>query len=67
MSCGRKEFGSKNEAIRALEQSKTRVTEMMAHARNASLNQFRKSVGKTVKEDHIIASMPRIRISAAKK
>ena len=30
------------------------------------LNQFKKSVGKTIKEDHNIAAMPRIRISAAK-
>ena len=30
MSCGRKEFGSKDEALRALEQSKTRVSEIMS-------------------------------------
>jgi len=30
------------------------------------LNQFKRSVGKTIKEDAIVASMPRIRISAAK-
>ena len=29
-------------------------------------NSFKKSVGKTIKEDHIVAAMPRIRISAAK-
>jgi len=30
------------------------------------LNSFKKSVGKTVKADHFVAAMPRIRISAAK-
>ncbi len=63
MSCGRKEFGSKVEAMRALQASKSKVTEMMHQARNMHLNQFKKSVGKTVKEDHIIAAMPRIRVS----
>ena len=66
MSCGRKEFGSKNDALKALEVSKSKVTEIMHKARNMSLNQFKKSVGRQVKEDHIVASMPRIRISAAK-
>ena len=66
MSCGRKEFTSKDEALKALEQSKTRVSEIMQQARSMHLNQFKRSVGKTVKEDAILASMPRIRISAAK-
>lgn len=64
--CGRKEFSSKDEAMRALENSKTRVTEMMMLARNMHMNSFKRSVGKTIKEDAIVASMPRIRISAAK-
>ena len=38
MSCGRKEFGSKIEAMRALEASKSKVTEMMHQARNMHLN-----------------------------
>jgi len=66
MSCGRKEFSSKVDAMKALEISKTRVTEIMMQARNMHLNSFKKSVGKTIKEDHIVAAMPRIRISAAK-
>ena len=66
MNCGRKEFSSKADALKALEVSKTRVSELMQQARNMHLNQFKKSVGKTIKEDHNIAAMPRIRISAAK-
>ena len=63
---GRKEFSSKDEALRALENSKTRVSEIMSQARSMHLNQFKRSVGKTVKEDALLASMPKIRISAAK-
>ena len=66
MSCGRKEFANKTDALKALEASKSRVTEIMSRARNMQLNSFKKSVGKTIKEDHVIAAMPRIRISAAK-
>lgn len=66
MSFGRKEFSSKTDAFKALEDSKIRVADMMAKARNQQLNSFKKSVGKTIKEDAIIAAMPRIRISAAK-
>lgn len=66
MNCGRKEFSSKADALKALEISKTRVSDLMQQARSIHLNQFKKSVGKTIKEDHIIAAMPRIRISAAK-
>ena len=66
ISCGRKEFLSKDEAMKALEQSKTRVTEIMQQARTMQLNKFKGSVGKTIKEDAMLACMPRIRISAAK-
>ena len=66
ISLGNKEFGSKNEALKALEQSKTRVSEIMQQARSMHLNSFKKSFGKTIKEDTIVAAMPRIRISAAK-
>ena len=66
MNCGRKEFVSKREALKALEKSKTRVTEMIQQARSMQLNSFKQSVGKIIKEDHIVASMPRIRISQAK-
>ena len=67
MNCGRKEFQNKAEALRALEFSKSRVSEMMSQARTSHLNEFKKSVGKTIKEDHNVAIMPKIRISAAKK
>ena len=66
MSCGRKEFSSKTDAMKALEQSKTRVSEIIDQARSQHLNSFKRSVGRTIKEDHIVAAMPRIRISAAK-
>ena len=66
MNCGRKEFQSKAEALRALELSKNRVSELMSQARTAHLNEFSKSVGKTIREDHNVATMPKIRISAAK-
>ena len=66
MNCGRKEFSSKADALKALEISKTRVSELMQQARSKHLNQFKKSVGKTIKEDHTVAAMPCIRISAAK-
>lgn len=66
ISCGRKEFVSKDEAIKALELSKTRVSEIMQQARSIHVNQFKLSVGRTVRDDALIASMPRIRISAAK-
>lgn len=61
-----KEFSCKNEATRALEQSKTRVSEIMQQARSMHLSSFKKSFGKIIKEDTILAAMPRIRISAAK-
>ena len=41
MSCGRKEFSSKDEALRALELSKTRVAEIMQQQRYAHLENFR--------------------------
>ena len=66
ISVGHKEFGSKNDALKALEQSKTRVSEIMQQARSMHLNSFKKSFGKIIKEDTIVAAMPRIRISAAK-
>ena len=66
MNCGRKEFSSKADALKALEVSKTRVSELMNQARSIHLNQFKKSVGRQIKEDHQVAAMPRIRISAAK-
>ena len=66
ISMGRKEFTSKGEALQALEQSKSRVTEIMQKARDMHLNKFKSSVGKTIKEDHLVSVMPRIRISAAK-
>ena len=50
----------------ALEQSKSRVTEIMQKARDMHLNKFKNSVGRTIKEDHLVSVMPRIRISAAK-
>lgn len=63
---GTKEFGSKNDALKALELSKTRVTEIMKQARSMHLTSFKKSFGKIIKEDTIVAAMPRIRISAAR-
>jgi len=63
---GRKEFSSKNDALKALEISKSRVTEIMQKARDMHFNSFKKSVGKTIKEDQMVSAMPRIRISAAK-
>ena len=66
MNCGRKEFQSKADALKALEISKTRVSELMDQARTVHMNSFKKSVGKIIKEDHIVATMPKIRISAAK-
>ena len=38
MNCGRKEFSSKADALKALEVSKTRVSELMQQARNMHLN-----------------------------
>lgn len=66
MSCGRKEFSSKTDAIRALEQSKSRVSELIHKARSQHVQHFKNAVGKVIKEDHLVSSMPRIRISAAK-
>ena len=66
ISVGHKEFGSKNDALKALEQSKARVGEIMQQARSMHLNSFKRSFGKIIKEDTIVAAMPRIRISAAK-
>ena len=66
VSVGGKEFVSKSDALKALEQSKTRVSEIMQQARSMHLNSFKKSFGKIIKEDTIVAAMPRIRISAAK-
>lgn len=63
---GRKEFTSKTDALRALELSKTKVSEMLQKDRQQCFNSFKKSVGKTVKEDHLVSTMPRIRISAAR-
>ena len=66
VSVGGKEYITKNDALKALEQSKTRVSEIMQQARSMHLNSFKKSFGKIIKEDAIVAAMPRIRISAAK-
>ena len=30
------------------------------------MNQFKDAVGKVIKEDHLVSTMPRIRVSAAK-
>ena len=38
VSCGRKEFTSKDDALKALEQSKTRVSGIMQQARSMHLN-----------------------------
>lgn len=39
---------------------------MMMRTRSIHMSSFKKSLGKIIKEDAIVASMPRIRISAAK-
>jgi len=38
MNCGRKEFSSKADALKALEISKTRVSEIMQQARSQHMN-----------------------------
>ena len=38
ISCGRKEYATKDEALRALEQSKNRVSEIMHQARSQHVN-----------------------------
>ena len=63
---GRKEFQSKKDAMKALELSKSKVSEIMQREREHCFNTFKKSVGKTIKEDHLVSTMPRIRISAAR-
>lgn len=66
VTVGQQGFISKTDALKALEQSKTRVSEIMQQARSMHMNSFKKSFGKIIKEDTIVAAMPRIRISAAK-
>ena len=66
MAFTRKEYNSPKDAIKALELSKTRVADMMSQARNNHLNVFKDAVGKVIKEDHLVSTMPRIRVSAAK-
>ena len=66
MAFTRKEFNSPMEAIKALEMSKSRVAELMQQARSNSLNQFKGAVGKVVREDHLVSTMPKIRVSAGK-
>lgn len=66
MAFTRKEYNSPKDAIMALEVSKSRVTEMMNQARAQHMNQFKNAVGKVIKEDHLVSTMPRIRVSAAK-
>lgn len=63
---GRKEFQSKTDALKALELSKSKITEIMQKEKEQCFNSFKKSVGRTIKEDHLVSTMPRIRISAAK-
>ena len=66
MAFTRKEYNSPKDALKALEVSKSRVAEVMEQARAHSLNQFKNAVGKVIKEDHLISTMPPIRVSAAK-
>ena len=58
----RKEYNSPRDALKALEQSKSRVTEMMTQARHHSMNSFKQAVGKVIKEDYIVSSQPRVRV-----
>ena len=66
MAFTRKEYNSPSDAIKALEMSKSRVHEMMSQARNNHLHVFKDAVGKVIKEDHLVSTMPPIRVSAAK-
>ena len=66
MCCPRKEFATPRDAIRALHESKIKVTEMMHQARQQHVSQFKTAVGKVIKDDHMVSTMPRIRISAAR-
>ena len=66
MAFTRKEFNSPKDAMKALEVSKSRVTDMMNQARQQHMNQFKSTIGKVIKEDHLVSAMPPIRVSAAK-
>ena len=66
MAFTRKEYNSPKDALKALEVSKNRVAEMMEEARTNHLSQFKDAVGKVIKEDHLVSTMPRVRVSAAK-
>ena len=39
---------------------------MMHQARQQHVNHFKTAVGKVIREDHMVSTMPRIRISAAR-
>ena len=39
---------------------------MMHQARQQHISHFKTSVGKVIKDDHMVSTMPRIRISAAR-
>jgi hypothetical protein len=64
--CNKMDYSSPNAAAQALEQSKSRISDLLQEARNTQVHSFKQAMGQLIHEDTMVSNMPRIRITASK-